>query len=89
MELVDDTEHTRRKTDNLFHLTPFDLSLHVTNEGDESLVWEFTMDVDGEITTLWNAQSAPAGDKLLFTGVDWNSVLDPGESAQFGFCAAF
>jgi hypothetical protein len=68
--------------------TGYCADIFVTNEGSETLQWEFTMTVDGEISSLWNANVTPVGDKMHFTGVDWNDTLAPGSSAQFGFCAA-
>jgi cellulase/cellobiase CelA1 len=29
----------------------------------------------------------PAGDKVTFSGVDWNNIVDPGASVSFGYCA--
>ena len=60
----------------------------VTNDGAESVLWKFTLEVDGEITQIWNAILTPIGDELLVQGVDWNQNLEPDNSAQFGFCAA-
>jgi hypothetical protein len=68
--------------------TGYCADIFVTNEGTETLQWEFTMSVEGEISSLWNANATPVGDKLHFTGVDWNGSLAPGATAQFGFCAA-
>ena len=62
--------------------------IFVTNEGDETLTWEFTMPINGEISSLWNANATEVGNEMHFTGVDWNGTLAPGETAQFGFCAA-
>ena len=68
--------------------TGYCADISVTNEGTETLQWEFTMSVDGEISSLWNANWTPVGDEIHFSGVDWNDTLAPGASAQFGFCAA-
>jgi len=43
--------------------------------------------VEGTISQLWNAGATGTRGTVHFTGVDWNRVLAPGASAQFGFCA--
>ena len=63
-------------------------TVKVQNGGDTAVAWEVTLDIGGTITDLWNAVSAPAGDQVQFKGLDYNAVLDPGETASFGFCAA-
>jgi len=61
----------------------------VLNAGAATVTWQITLAVDGTITDLWNAKSTPAGDKLQFEGVDYNAVLDAGESTTFGYCATY
>jgi cellulase/cellobiase CelA1 len=60
----------------------------VANPGDGTATWEVEMAVDGRITNLWGASSAPgSGGRLRFVGVEWNASLGPGGSTTFGFCA--
>ena len=59
----------------------------VQNPGNTSVTWEISIDVQGMITDLWNAKSAPDGAKTKFVGVDYNATLGAGESVSFGFCA--
>lgn len=59
----------------------------VTNSGSAAVTWTIELTVEGTVTDLWNATSEPAGDKTRFKGVDHNATLDPGEKADFGFCA--
>ncbi len=59
----------------------------VKNTGTLPGDWSVTLAIKGTINNLWNAKSAPAGDKINFTGVDYNHHLSPGASASFGFCA--
>jgi cellulase/cellobiase CelA1 len=60
----------------------------VQNPGSGSVTWEIAIDVQGTITDLWNAKSAPDGAKTKFVGVDYNATLGAGESVSFGFCAS-
>ena len=60
----------------------------VENRDDEPLVWQVETEVEGTITDLWSAVSAPGtGGKTLFSGVSWNNELGPGGTASFGWCA--
>ena len=68
--------------------TGYCATVNVVNEGDTQVAWVFSMSIEGEITQIWNALMSPNGDETLFQGVDWNMNLQPGASAQFGFCAA-
>lgn len=60
----------------------------VLNAGDATVTWEISLAIQGTITDLWNAKSSPDGDQVKFVGVDYNAVLDPGETASFGYCAS-
>lgn len=63
-------------------------TVSVKNTGSSTLVWEVSLELDGTITDLWNATSTPDGSKVKFKGLEYNAVLDAGEMASFGFCAA-
>lgn len=60
----------------------------VTNRSNETLAWQVETEVEGTITDLWSAVSAPGADgKTIFSGVSWNRELAPGASTTFGWCA--
>jgi endoglucanase len=59
----------------------------VTNGTSGSVAWATHVTVQGTISQLWNAGATVTDGAVRFTGVDWNRVLAPGASAQFGFCA--
>lgn len=63
-------------------------SVTVQNAGGAIVTWEISLDVGGTVTDVWNAKTAPDGAKVKFTGLDYNAVLDPGETASFGFCVS-
>ena len=68
------------------------VDVFVTNVGDTATTWEFDLEVDGAIETLWNAESTELasdanGVVIRVTGLWWNAELAPGATAQFGFCA--
>jgi cellulase/cellobiase CelA1 len=45
--------------------------------------------VEGTITNLWNGVYTQTGSSVTVSGVDWNAVLQPGQSTNsVGFCAA-
>jgi len=60
----------------------------VTNKGTQAVDWAIVLDVTGTINNAWNtSQSTVSPGKVKFVGVSWNQTLQPGGSAQFGFCA--
>jgi cellulase/cellobiase CelA1 len=63
------------------------IRVRVDNDGSEAVAWQVVIEFDGTIATLWNAK-AGAGDSAstIFTGSDWNAVLEPGGWTTFGLC---
>ena len=59
----------------------------VTNGTAGTIAWAGNVTVQGTISQLWNASANGTHGVVRFTGVDWNRVLAPRASAQFGFCA--
>lgn len=60
----------------------------ITNMSFEDIEWDITIEVPGTIGSCWNAQETVIGGGMVqFTGVGWNSILSPGQSVEFGFCA--
>jgi cellulase/cellobiase CelA1 len=63
------------------------IRVRVDNDGSEAVAWQVVIELDGTIATLWNATAAPGdGASTIFTGSDWNAVLDPGALTTFGLC---
>jgi endoglucanase len=60
----------------------------VTNATSGTIAWATDVTVHGTMSQLWNASASGTRGTVRFTGVDWNRVLAPGASAQFGFCAS-
>ena len=59
----------------------------VTNIGDTLSDWTVEITVDGTIREVWNATYTQDGDQVTADGLDWNNVVDAGQSTGFGFCA--
>jgi len=59
----------------------------VNNIGDTLSDWTVTITVEGTIREVWNATYSQDGDQVTADGLDWNNVVNPGESTGFGFCA--
>ncbi|TNE86843.1 MAG: DUF1588 domain-containing protein [Deltaproteobacteria bacterium] len=59
----------------------------VTNTTESAWTWEIRESADGTVNNIWNAEVVADGADWVFTGVEWNAVLEPGASASFGFCA--
>lgn len=60
----------------------------VTNNAAAPVTWEISLDIEGMMTDVWNAESSPDGAKIKFVGVNYNATLDTGEMTSFGFCAS-
>jgi cellulase/cellobiase CelA1 len=60
----------------------------VTNTGGEEVDWEIRMSIDGEVSSYWNAEMEWEADEAVqFYGTDSNSLLQPDQAVEFGFCA--
>ena len=60
----------------------------VRNTGSQSEAWRVTVPVSGRIQNLWKAKYTLNGGQLTAEGEDYNRMLKPGESTDFGFCVA-
>jgi len=61
----------------------------VTNVSQEGLNgWMISIDVDGTIDNAWNVNYDSDSGVVVFSNVEWNAILVPEQSAEFGFCAA-
>jgi hypothetical protein len=63
----------------------YTLQVVVTSVVDYEVEWGIEMEVRGTIVNLWNAEASGDSGDVTFSGVDWNRVLPPGGSAEFGF----
>jgi cellulase/cellobiase CelA1 len=60
----------------------------IENPLSVDVTWQIEVEVEGTISSLWNAQDSPAPPGWVqFVGVSWNENIPPGQSAGFGFCA--
>ena len=60
-----------------------------TNNTGAALDWTaaFTLTEAGTIYDTWNGSFTQSGDAVVVSGIDWNNILDPGESLlDVGFC---
>lgn len=60
----------------------------VRNTGSAPEAWRVTVPVSGRIQSLWKARYTLSGGQLTAEGEDYNRILKPGETTDFGFCAA-
>jgi len=59
----------------------------VTNNGSTDEDWVIEIDIDGTISSHWNAQASGNVGLVRFGGVNWNDIIAPGADASFGYCA--
>ena len=59
----------------------------VSNQGSEATAWRVTVPVSGRIQNLWKARYTLSNGQLSAEGEDYNRILKPGETMDFGFCA--
>lgn len=67
--------------------TGYCADVHVTNATDAEVTWVVTVEVQGTITNMWNGEADGDSGRITVRGVSWNSLLAPGQTASFGFCA--
>lgn len=61
----------------------------VINHGTETVTWSVRATLEGAITSIWGAVYEEDGAVTVFSGVEWNTILEAGASTTFGFCGAF
>ncbi|MFN4263390.1 MAG: cellulase family glycosylhydrolase [Thioalkalivibrionaceae bacterium] len=61
--------------------------VNVRNRGSNPVIWSTEFDVEGTISSHWNAVLSTSAGRVTASGVDWNRQINPGSSARFGFCA--
>ncbi len=61
--------------------------VRIDNPGTAPIDWRITLEIEGTVSNLWNANYSQAGSMLTAEGVDWNNLVQPGQSVAFGFCA--
>lgn len=69
--------------------TGYCATLTVTNNTPSAITWQVTVAVEGTITNLWNGTFTQTGSTITVSGVEWNAVLQAGQTTNsVGFCAA-
>ncbi|WP_196303103.1 cellulose binding domain-containing protein, partial [Ralstonia solanacearum] len=63
--------------------------VQVTNTGSSPSTWSVTLQIKGQIQSLWSANWSQNGDTLTASGLDWNKTLAPNGVTEFGFCTAY
>lgn len=59
----------------------------VKNEGAQPQDWRVTLQIEGRAYNVWKAKHLQRGAFLTAEGEDWNNIVQPGQSVDFGFCA--
>ena len=61
--------------------------VNVKNTSSAPVDWVVRLQPQGTINQHWSANKRDEGGAVIFDGLDWNNVLQPGQSTSFGFCA--
>jgi endoglucanase len=67
--------------------TGYCAQVKVTNNGTQVSDWKVIFTVEGKIREMWNATYTQSGNSVTAEGVSWNNNVNPGQTADFGFCA--
>lgn len=67
--------------------TGYCAEVSVANNTQSASDWTVVFSIDGTVREMWNATYSQNGDEVTAEGVSWNNVVNPGQSAGFGFCA--
>lgn len=59
----------------------------VLNTGDEPVEWVVEHTLEGTIYNIWSAVSTADSGTVQLSGLSWNAILQPGQTASFGWCA--
>ncbi len=61
--------------------------IKLSNNSDLKIKWDISTTLDGKVFELWSANYAQNSDLLLTaSGVDYNEVIMPNSSIDFGYC---
>lgn len=63
--------------------------VQVTNTASSPSTWAVTLQIKGQVQSLWSANWSQNGDTLTASGMGGNKTLAPNEVAEFGFCTAY
>ncbi|MGA3706442.1 temperature dependent virulence factor cellobiohydrolase ChbA [Ralstonia pseudosolanacearum] len=63
--------------------------VQVTNTASSPSTWAATLQIKGQVQSLWGANWSQNGDTLTASGMDGNKTLAPNGVAEFGFCTAY
>ncbi|MCP4576373.1 MAG: hypothetical protein GY846_08835 [Deltaproteobacteria bacterium] len=59
----------------------------IKNNGTEDVDWKVTLNVEGDIRSLWGALYERNSDQLTLEGKDWNNIVPAGSAlTSIGFC---
>jgi len=67
--------------------TGYCVNAQVSNHGDVALAWEVRSAIEGSINNAWETSWYESSGDVVFSGMSWNEVVQPGSSVGFGFCA--
>lgn len=62
--------------------------VNVANTGTSPGTWQATLPIQGSLSNSWSAVVTQQGSSLNASGMDWNKVLSPNATTQFGFCTS-
>ncbi|MEY4768775.1 MAG: hypothetical protein RL637_1414, partial [Pseudomonadota bacterium] len=61
--------------------------VNVKNQGTQAEIWKVSIEIEGQINSLWNASYVQKGKIITAQGLDWNNVVQPNSEVKFGFCS--
>jgi len=67
--------------------TGYCMAVKVSNTTGSVVPWTTSFPIQGTLSNTWNARISQQGNQAKAIGEDWNAYLQPGASAEFGFCA--
>jgi hypothetical protein len=60
----------------------------VHNAGSAPIEWRVVLAIEGTLTDHWNATATGDRGEVTFAGADWNRTVQPGATAEFGYCVS-
>jgi len=68
--------------------TGYCANVTITNNGTEDVDWRVTLNVEGNVRSLWGGLYEKNGDQLTLEGKAWNNIVSAGSTlSSIGFCA--
>ena len=59
----------------------------IANRSGVAVDWATQFEIEGTVSSLWNAKYSQQGNVVSVEGLSWNNTISPNQAISIGFCA--